>query len=184
MQGIGSLRAVLGSYRVAAEAVAIVAVLVAIRAVIWHLGITGMSTTALTSSVIGGGVFVMGLVVAGTLSDYRDAERAPTDIAAKLLRLAPGSRGDEPGLGKTGSRGAAQATDRGGDVLAVGHQRGQHPRLPGGGRGFVGIAAGTRGVRRPGQLHRPAACRAGGLTQGHLAHVPHSARSSCRRRKR
>ena len=26
----------------------------------------------------------MGLVVAGTLSDYRDAERAPTDIAAGL----------------------------------------------------------------------------------------------------
>ena len=84
---VPALRAVFGSYRVAAEAVVIVAVLVAIRAVIWHLGITGMSTTALTSSVIGGGVFVMGLVVAGTLSDYRDAERAPTDIAASLYAL-------------------------------------------------------------------------------------------------
>lgn len=58
------------------------AALVAIRAVIWNLGITGMSTTPLPFSIIGGGVFVMGLVVAGTLSDYRDAERAPTDIAA------------------------------------------------------------------------------------------------------
>ena len=29
----------------------------------------------------------MGLVVAGTLSDYRDAERAPTDIAASLYAL-------------------------------------------------------------------------------------------------
>ena len=84
---VSALRAALGSYRVAAETVAIVAVLVAIRAVIWNLGVTGMSTTALTSSVIGGGVFVMGLVLAGTLSDYRDAERAPTDIAASLYAL-------------------------------------------------------------------------------------------------
>ena len=76
-----------GSYRVAVETLAIVAVLVAIRAVIWNLGITGMSTTPLASSIIGGGVFVMGLVVAGTLSDYRDAERAPTDIAASLYAL-------------------------------------------------------------------------------------------------
>ena len=49
-----------GSYRVAVETVAIVAVLVAIRAVIWNLGITGMSTTPLASSIIGGGVFVIG----------------------------------------------------------------------------------------------------------------------------
>jgi hypothetical protein len=78
---------VLGSYRVAAETAGIVAVLVAVRAILWHLGVTGMATTPLASSIIGGGVFVMGLVVAGTLSDYRDAERAPTDIAAELYAL-------------------------------------------------------------------------------------------------
>jgi hypothetical protein len=82
-----AVREVLGSYRVAVETVAIVAVLVAIRAVLWNLGITGMSTTPLASSIIGGGVFVMGLVVAGTLADYRDAERAPTDVAAGLYAL-------------------------------------------------------------------------------------------------
>jgi hypothetical protein len=82
-----AVREVLGSYRVAVEAAAIVALLVAIRAVLWSIGITGMSTTPLASSIIGGGVFVMGLVVAGTLSDYRDAERAPTDIAAGLYAL-------------------------------------------------------------------------------------------------
>lgn len=77
----------LGSYRVAGETLVVVAVLAALRALLWNLGITGMSTTALASSIIGGGVFVMGLVVAGTLSDYRDAERAPTDIAAGLYAL-------------------------------------------------------------------------------------------------
>lgn len=39
------------------------------------------------SSIIGGGVFVMGLVIAGTLSDYRDAERAPTDLAGGLYAI-------------------------------------------------------------------------------------------------
>jgi hypothetical protein len=76
-----------GSYRVAVETLLIVAVLVAVRAVLWELGVTGMSTTPLASSVIGGGIFVMGLVVAGTLGDYRDAERAPTDVAAGLYAL-------------------------------------------------------------------------------------------------
>ena len=51
------------------------------------IGVTGMSTTPLISSVISGGIFVMGLVVAGTLVDYRDAERAPTDVAASLYAL-------------------------------------------------------------------------------------------------
>jgi hypothetical protein len=78
------MKDVFGSYRVAVETAVIVAVLVAIRWLLWELGATGMETTPLASSVIGGGVFVMGLVVAGTLSDYRDAERAPTDVAAGL----------------------------------------------------------------------------------------------------
>jgi hypothetical protein len=64
-----------------------VAVLVAIRAVLWALGIEGIQPTALASSIIGGGIFVMALVIAGTLSDYKDAERAPTDLAAGLYAI-------------------------------------------------------------------------------------------------
>lgn len=78
---------VLGSYRVAAETAAIVVVLIGVRALLWSVGVTGMSTTPLISSVISGGIFVMGLVLAGTLVDYRDAERAPTDVAASLYAL-------------------------------------------------------------------------------------------------
>jgi hypothetical protein len=78
------VRKLFGDYRVAIETVVIVAVLVAIRAALWNFGLAGISTSPLTSSIVAGGVFVMGLVVAGTLSDYRDAERAPTDPAAGL----------------------------------------------------------------------------------------------------
>jgi hypothetical protein len=81
------MREVLGSYRVAIETAVIVAILIAARALLWGVGVTGMATTPLISSVISGGFFVMGLVVAGTLVDYRDAERAPTDVAASLYAL-------------------------------------------------------------------------------------------------
>ena len=81
------MREFLGNYRVAAETTAIVVVLVGARALLWAVGVTGMSTTPLISSVISGGIFVMGLVVAGTLVEYRDAERAPTDLAGSLYAL-------------------------------------------------------------------------------------------------
>ena len=63
------LKQTFANYRVPFEAVVIVAVLVAVRAVLWWIGITGMTISPLASSIIAGGVFVMGLVVAGTLSD-------------------------------------------------------------------------------------------------------------------
>jgi hypothetical protein len=82
-----ALRQQLGSFRVVGQALIVVAVLVAARAALWALDVTGMSSTVLSAGLITGGVFVMGLVVAGTLSDYRDAERAPTDIAAGLYAI-------------------------------------------------------------------------------------------------
>jgi hypothetical protein len=81
------LRSALTNYRVAIEVVVVVAVLVVIRAVLWGLGVEGMGVSPLASSIVAGGVFVMGLVVAGTLSDYRDAERAPTDLASGLYSI-------------------------------------------------------------------------------------------------
>jgi hypothetical protein len=66
---------VFGNLRIAGQTVIIVAVLIALRAVLWELGVEGMSATAVSGGIITAGVFVMGLVVAGTLSDYRDAER-------------------------------------------------------------------------------------------------------------
>lgn len=77
----------LTNYRLAVRTLAMVAVLVVVRAVLWSLGIEGITPTNLASSIIGGGIFVMGLVIAGTLSDYKDAERAPTDLAAGLYSI-------------------------------------------------------------------------------------------------
>ena len=173
---IPAVRAVFGSYRVAVETVAIVAVLVAIRAVIWNLGITGMSTTPLASSIIGGGVFVMGLVVAGTLSDYRDAERAPTDIAASLYALlreaeAMNNVWGKPDLAVLRNRLIAVVTSLRSDINA-GNTRDCQEAVEDMSASLLELEESDV----PGQLHRPAAGRTGGVAQGHPAHVPHSAR--------
>ena len=81
------VRRVLGNLELGVTTLAIVAVLVGLRALLWVLGVEGMSPTALSAGIITGAVFVMGLVVAGTLGDYRDAERAPTDLAAGLYSI-------------------------------------------------------------------------------------------------
>jgi hypothetical protein len=78
------MKVALRNYRLAIETVVVVAVLVAVRAALWALGVQGIGASPLASSIVAGGVFVMGLVVAGTLSDYRDAERAPGEVAAAL----------------------------------------------------------------------------------------------------
>jgi ABC-type multidrug transport system fused ATPase/permease subunit len=81
------LRRVLGNLELGLTTLLIVAALVGLRAILWELGVEGMSSTALSAGIITGGIFVMGLVVAGTLGDYRDAERAPTDLAAGLYSI-------------------------------------------------------------------------------------------------
>jgi hypothetical protein len=81
------LRRVVGNLELGATTLAVVAILVGFRAVLWALGVEGMSSTALSAGIITGAVFVMGLVVAGTLGDYRDAERAPTDLATGLYAV-------------------------------------------------------------------------------------------------
>ena len=81
------IHAPLRSFRLAFGTACVVAALVGLRALLFELGVEGMEPTALVSSIIGGGVFVLGLVIAGTLSDYKDAERAPTDLAAGLYAI-------------------------------------------------------------------------------------------------
>lgn len=74
-------------YRLALDTVVVVAVLVGVRELLFYIGIEGIALTSLTASVIGGGVFVMGLVIAGTLSDYKEAERTPNNLAAGLYAI-------------------------------------------------------------------------------------------------
>ena len=81
------LRKLATDYSLAVSTLVIAALLALLRWLLWELGLEGLQPTALFSSIVGGGVFVMGLVVAGTLADYRDAERAPSDMASGLYSV-------------------------------------------------------------------------------------------------
>jgi hypothetical protein len=81
------VRNALGNYRVVLQTLVVVGALVALRAVLWAVGVEGLAVSPLASSIVAGGIFVMGLVVAGMLSDYRDAERAPTELAGSLYAI-------------------------------------------------------------------------------------------------
>jgi hypothetical protein len=78
------VRKIANNYRLIVETAVLVAVLVVLRWALWLGGAEGMAPGTLVASIIAGGVFVMGLMIAGTLSDYREAERVPTDMAAGL----------------------------------------------------------------------------------------------------
>jgi hypothetical protein len=109
--------------------------------VLWTLGVEGISTSPLTSSIVAGGVFVMGLVVAGTLSDYRDAERAPTDLAAGLYAILREAESFEKVWGKPDLRALRNRLIAVVTTLRSDINTGNTPRLPGRDRGGVGVAA-------------------------------------------
>jgi hypothetical protein len=82
-----TLRRILSDYRVAIDTAIIVGLILGARAILVAAGVDGMTLSPLTSSIVAGGVFVMGLVVAGTLSDYKDADRAPAEMATELYAI-------------------------------------------------------------------------------------------------
>ncbi len=80
------MRQFLGNFELGLKFAAIAGGLVAVRAVLWELGVKGIATDAVSAGIIGA-VFVLGLMIAGRLSDYKEAERAPTELAAGLYAI-------------------------------------------------------------------------------------------------
>jgi hypothetical protein len=113
----------LRNFRLALATLIIVAIIVGLRAVIFAVGFPGLSPTALVSSIIGGGIFVMGLVIAGTLSDYKDAERAPTDLDAGLYAILRETESMNRVWGKPRHAPHAGTACRGRRWLATRHRR-------------------------------------------------------------
>lgn len=74
-------------WRVALETAAMVSVIVAIKIVVEAFGLDFIALSPLYTSVVAGGIFVIGLLVAGTLADYKEAEKMPAEIAAALENI-------------------------------------------------------------------------------------------------
>ncbi len=153
----GSMR----NFRLALETLIIVAIIVGLRALIFALGFPGLSPTALVSSIIGGGIFVMGLVIAGTLSDYKDAERAPTDLAAGLYAILRETESmsrvwGKPDMQRLRSR-LIEVVDGLRRDIDAGNTRDCQTAI----EDLFGVVHRVGGVRRPGELRRSPTAGAG-----------------------
>lgn len=69
-------------WRTAIEAAAVAAVLAGVKVIAHYLGIEFLNVTPLITSIIAGGIFLFGLILAGTLSDYKESEKMPAEFVS------------------------------------------------------------------------------------------------------
>lgn len=79
-------------WRLAIEALAALIALGGAKAITHAVGLEPLELNSLFTSVIGGAVFVFGLILAGTLADYKESERIPAEIAAVVASIAEDGR--------------------------------------------------------------------------------------------
>src|SRR5215218_6320413 len=73
--------------RVAGRTLLIVIGIIVVKLVIAAFSLEFISISPLFTSIVAGGVFVLGLIVAGTLTDYKEADRVPAEITAVLTNI-------------------------------------------------------------------------------------------------
>ena len=88
----GRLELWAGTRRIVLETAAFVAVIVAVKLVLDAFSLEYISLSPLYTSVVGGAIFVIGLIVAGVLSDYKESERMPAEITGSLETLLEDAR--------------------------------------------------------------------------------------------
>jgi amino acid transporter len=73
--------------KVAGRTLLIVIGIIVVKLVIAAFSLEFISISPLFTSVVAGGVFVLGLLVAGTLTDYKEADRVPAEITAVMTNI-------------------------------------------------------------------------------------------------
>src|ERR1700730_5510775 len=91
MHGVRKL--LLKRAKVALETSAVVAVLLGVRIVVESLEWEFVTPGPLITSVVAGGIFIIGLIVASTLGDYKESERVPAEMTAALAAIREDCRG-------------------------------------------------------------------------------------------
>jgi len=78
---------VLFRWHVAVDALKWVVPLMLVKGVLAYFGEPTVELNALLTSIIGGSIFVLGFILAGTLADYKEAERIPAEVASAIESL-------------------------------------------------------------------------------------------------
>lgn len=73
--------------KLAAQTLIFVALLLAVRVAVEELEWEFVEVSSLLTALVSGGIFVVALVVSGTLTDYKESERVPAEITAGLSSI-------------------------------------------------------------------------------------------------
>ncbi len=71
-----------GRWKIALETLGIVLLLIAVKALVQYLGIEIVNLNPLFTSIIGGGIFLFSLILAGVLADFKESEKVPAELVA------------------------------------------------------------------------------------------------------
>lgn len=74
-------------YRLLIETASMVIVLIGVKLLIKFLSLEFIEMTALFTSVIGGGIFILSIILSGTLADYKESEKLPAEIANSIQNI-------------------------------------------------------------------------------------------------
>ena len=74
-------------YRLLLETALMVAVVVGIKLLIGHFSLEFIDVTSLFTSVIAGGIFILSIILSGTIADYKESEKLPTEIASSIENI-------------------------------------------------------------------------------------------------
>jgi hypothetical protein len=69
------------------HSLAITAVLLVVRLVIDYLNLDVLSVTNLITAFVGGALFTIAIILTGTLTDYKESERIPGEMATSITAL-------------------------------------------------------------------------------------------------
>ena len=64
-----------------------VAVLLVTKAAIHHFELDFVAISPLVTAFVGGVIFIIAIILSGTLSDYKESEKIPSELAASILIL-------------------------------------------------------------------------------------------------
>src|SRR6188474_2237692 len=78
--------------KVALQVAILIPFLLLVRFAVDELDWQFVTLSPLLSAVVSGGIFVVALVVAGTLTDYKESERVPAEMVAALTSILTDAR--------------------------------------------------------------------------------------------
>src|SRR5688572_21749366 len=82
------LRAVPDRWKLAVKVLPVVAILCVAKLIIHIADADFIELTTLLGSVVAATVFLLGFLLAGTLTDYKESERLPGELASSIESLA------------------------------------------------------------------------------------------------